>query len=298
MNAPELVTVDRHTYIGGSDAPAVLGVSPWKSPLALYLEKIGEAPGIEGTEPMLWGRVLETPIAEEYARRTGRRIRRVNRTLRHTKFAFIAAHIDRDIVGEDRILEVKTARSADGWGEPGTDEVPEHYVAQTQHYLAVTGAEACDVALLVAGSDFRIYTVPRDEELIGMLIEAEAAFWQRIERKDPPTPSTAEDAARLWRKSVARAAETTIEVAAAVDQLRALKAQLKALDEEEERLRGLILPAFTDAEALAFNGRVIATWKTQATRRLDQKALAAERPEIAAEFTRTSESRVLRLAKA
>ena len=37
-------TMNRRTYLGGSDTAAILGLSPWKSPLELYLEKIGEAP--------------------------------------------------------------------------------------------------------------------------------------------------------------------------------------------------------------------------------------------------------------
>lgn len=296
MNAPDVLT-DRHTYLGGSDAASVLGVSPWKTPLQLFLEKIGEAGGQQDSEPMLWGRVLEDPIAAEYARRTGRKVRRCNRTLRHSAHGYIAAHIDRDVVGEDRIVEVKTARSDAGWGDAGTDDVPDHYVAQIQHYLAVTGAVVCDVPVLIGGSDFRIYTVPRDEELISMLVDAEVAFWDRVQRRDPPAPSNAADAAVRWRKSVARAESATLEVASAVDQLRSLKEQMKALEEEEERLRGLILPAFTDAEALEFGGKVIATWKSQIARRLDQKALGAARPEVVAEFTKEVESRVLRLAK-
>lgn len=289
--------IHRRTFIGGSDAASVLGVSPWKTPLQLYMEKIGEAGPVADNAPMLWGRVLETPIAEEYARRTGKRVRRVNRDLRHQKFAYIVGHIDRDVVGESRILEVKTSRSDQGWGEPGSDDIPMHYQAQAQHYLAVTGAEACDVALLIAGSDFRIYTVPRHDELIGMLIEAENEFWDRVQRRDPPAPVNAADAAIRWVRSVSRTDKTTLEVAAAVDKLRAVKARIKDLEVEEESLRGAILPAFTDAEALEFDGKVIATWKSQAVRRLDQKALAGAHPDIVEQFTKTSEQRVLRLAK-
>ena len=50
-------------------------------------------------------------------------------------------------------------------GEPGTDEIPDYYMTQVQHYLAVTGVKTADVAVLIGGNDFRIYTIEADEEL-------------------------------------------------------------------------------------------------------------------------------------
>lgn len=63
----------RKRGIGGSDAAAALGMSPWKTQLELYLEKRGElmAPDID-SEAMLWGRVLEPVIRQQYAERTGK----------------------------------------------------------------------------------------------------------------------------------------------------------------------------------------------------------------------------------
>jgi predicted phage-related endonuclease len=61
----------RRQTLGASDAAAALGLSPYCSPLQLYLRKIGSLPEQEETEAMRWGTLLEPLLAREYTRRTG-----------------------------------------------------------------------------------------------------------------------------------------------------------------------------------------------------------------------------------
>lgn len=142
MNANAEWLALRKTGIGGSDAPVVCGMSPWKSALELYLEKRGEAEpeDLSDNDAVRFGTLLEDVIADEYVRRTGRKVRRVNRQLRAKDHPFMVANLDRDVVGQPRILECKTAgiHAKDEWGEQGTDEVPEYYLLQCTHYLAAT----------------------------------------------------------------------------------------------------------------------------------------------------------------
>jgi putative phage-type endonuclease len=65
----------RRTGIGGSDIAAILGLSPWRTPLDVYRDKVDGAEQPE-TEAMRWGRLLEDVIAREYAVRAGVRIQR------------------------------------------------------------------------------------------------------------------------------------------------------------------------------------------------------------------------------
>jgi len=183
---------ERRKGIGGSDAPVVAGLSKWKSPHELYLEKRGELEpaNLDDVEHVQWGNRLEDAIAQEFARRQGVKIRRVNRMLAHPDHPWMLANIDRDIVGADESLEVKMVnehafRSGE-WGDDLTEDVPDTYFVQVQHYLAVTRRQLWWLAALVGGNRLKVYRIPRDESFIADLIEAERGFWACVEGGTPP----------------------------------------------------------------------------------------------------------------
>lgn len=282
--------------VGGSDAAAAMGLNPYTSPLALYLEKRGEAQpdDLLDNEAVRWGNVLEDVIADEYSRRTGRRVRRVNQILQHPEHPWMLASLDRDVVGEDRILEVKTAgvQMASLWGEEGTDAVPAQYLIQAMHYLAVTGAAVCDIAVLIGGRDFRIYKVERDDELIATMIQIEGEFWSAVQAGIPPDPRSLSDVIALFpqaRESVAvEADEMTV---SRCRELAAIKAEIKALEDASEVHEIEIKRAIGDAARLMNGGEEIATWKSVTSSRFDSKRFAADHPDLDKQYRTTSESR-------
>lgn len=179
---------DRRDSIGASDAPIITGDAPWGDLLTLYAVKAGiiDPPAIE-SKPMAWGLKLEDTVAEWFTETTGKRTRRDNRRPRHPQHRWMATSLDRRVVGENAILEIKTARYAsDEWGREETAEIPAHYLVQCQHEMAVTGTDVCYVAALFAGSDPRRYVVERDEALIEALIELEAEFMECVKTRTPP----------------------------------------------------------------------------------------------------------------
>lgn len=175
----------RSTGIGGSDAAAALGLNPYRSPVELWREKRGLDTPFAGNEATRWGQLLEPAIRQEYAERTGRVVRLPTETQRHPKAPFALCHPD-GITDDRRLYEGKTARYPDGWGEPGTDEVPQHYLIQVQHNLMVMGLDVADLAVLIGGQDFRIYEIPADRELQEAILDGEADFWRHVERGEPP----------------------------------------------------------------------------------------------------------------
>jgi putative phage-type endonuclease len=256
---------ERRTGLGGSDAAAALGLSPWRTPYELWEQKVGVGPPTEQNEMMLWGKLLEETVRQEYARRTGYEVRPVKQLLRHPKHGFMFAHIDGEIGREGRaILEVKTARTSQGWGEPETDEIPLSYLVQVHHYLAVTEAEVCDVAVLIGGSDFRLYQVGRDAEIEEQLIKAEATFWELVTRGVPPPPTTIQDAMRHWGRfdaqGVTEAGRLEIE---AVNTLRAIHSQKKSLEKLEADAKLILMASMgEDGQSLVQgDGELLATWK-------------------------------------
>jgi putative phage-type endonuclease len=188
MSLSEEQLAERHTGIGGSDAAPALCLSPYKTPLALFLEKRERPePSPSTLAAFRWGHLLEPVIRQEYATMTGRVVRLPEGTLRHPKHPFMLAHVD-GVTDDQRIFEAKTARIAEGWGKSGTDEVPHHYLIQVQHYLAVTGFKVADIAVLIGGNDFRLYEVPADLDLQEMIIDGEQEFWKLVEANTPPPP--------------------------------------------------------------------------------------------------------------
>lgn len=303
MNTKEhdLWLAERRKGIGGSDAGALAGLSDYRTPLDVFLDKTGRAEPIEDNEPMFWGRTLEAVVANVYAQRTGDKVRRMG--IRHSKTnPFMLANIDRQIIGDPRgpgVLEVKTAGqfSADDWGEEGTDEVPSAYYAQICHYLAVTGYAWARLAVLIGGRDFRVYDIPRDEDLINSLVEIERKFWFEHVQKDlPPDPTTTADLNKLWPVDTGREVVASPTTMASVFELRGVKQQLTSLNNTKKDLEDDIREALADASTLIDEeGNKLATWKTQTARRLDSKKIKWMLGDDLAEYQTESTSRVLRV---
>lgn len=272
---------DRRTGIGGSDAPVALGLSPWSTPYDLFLAKTGQ--GDEPpppTEPMIWGTLMQPVIAAEYARRTGFVLVEEPAMLRHPTNHWMIGHLDGSIVDSSprRILEVKTARDGRGWGEPGTDEIPLHYLLQCHHYLIVSGAEICDVAILISGSDFRIYRVAADPEIAALLIAQEGVFWRHVEEREPPPPIHLADAVRRWGRLACPGSVTADRIELlAIEELRRIQVHRSTLNLMEETNRAIVMQALADkGEALVdATGTLLATWKLDGGRK---GYAVAERP--------------------
>lgn len=189
----------RGNGLGSSDAAVAIGLSRYKSPLELWLEKTDRQPAadLSDNEAVFWGTTLEHIVATVYAERTGVKVRRLNAVLQHPEHPFMLANLDRHVTHPTDgygILEVKTAgvNSARFW----EDGVPESYQCQVLHQLAVTGKQWCDVAVLIGGQDFRVYRILRDEDKIADLIKREAAFWQYVVDDVPPPVDGSESSGR------------------------------------------------------------------------------------------------------
>ena len=286
----------RRAGIGGSDVAALLGLSRWKSPLDVFLDKTGQAEPTPDNEPMLWGRLLEPLVIAEFSRRHGITVDGLTGVLEHPEHPWMLASLDGWAPDLKAVVEAKTSRTADGWGEPGSDEIPAYYQTQVAHYMAVTGAQMAFIPVLIGASDFRTYQVERDEDFISDLIEAERAFWHdHVLANVPPDPVNAADAARLWLRDNGETLEVPPEIADDVDELRALRADAKDLEERIGSIEERLKLTFRDAAEIAAGGRTLATFKTQTRKGLDTKGLTAAHPEIAERFRTESTFRVLRL---
>ena len=294
--------IDRETWlkyrrkgIGGSDAAAIAGLNPWRSPIEIYLDKIGELPEQqEDNEKMYWGRILEDVIAKEFTNRTGKKVRRKNAILQHPEHKFMLANIDRELIGEKVGLECKTASEymKDEWKD---DKVPEQYILQCQHYMAVTGYQGWWIAALIGGNKFIYKYIERDEEIISYLIQIESEFWEMVENKTPPavdgSKSSTEVLQILYPESEPDT-ETTLP-SNAEDLIVAYEraaAEEKAAKERKEEAANKLKALLGEYETGRIGDRLV-SWKTVRSYRLDSKALKAAHPEIYQEFARESSYR-------
>ena len=186
----------RMTGIGASEAPAILGLDPYKGPLAVYAEKVGLVePSDEETEAMEWGILLQPIVAVRYADKTNRVLRDHGRysLCRDDVHPWMLASLDFEIVDPVAVLEVKTTniRHTDDW----KDEPPLRFQVQVQQQLAVTGFDLGALVVLVGGQRLYSYDVPRHQGFIDSLIAVEQEFWRRVELKDPP-PADGSDATK------------------------------------------------------------------------------------------------------
>lgn len=280
---------DRRKGIGGSDVATVLGLNKYKSVYQLWLEKTGQ---IEVTsaqsEAAYWGNTLEEVVAEEFSKRTGKKVRRRNRVFEHPKYPFLRANIDRDIVGENAVLECKTANQylANEWDE---DEIPIQYICQVQHYMNVLNLDYVYFAVLIGGQKFVWKKMERDQELIDMITEKLVEFWtENVEKGIEPAIDGLKATSDFLTQRYLDTDESETELNAAFDEnianLARLKGDKKIIEENIMLLENELKQALGKAEAtIGITPNNIVSWKKTQSKRLDKKKLIDKYPDIAAD---------------
>lgn len=284
--------------LGGSDAPVVVGLSPFKSPYQLYLEKRGEAPlDDEETFRMQLGTILEEPIAQLYCERTGRMVRRQPLAV-HDDYPFMLANIDRQILKDPRgpgIYEGKTTNEWSGAGIHGADDIPDHYYIQAQHYMAVYDYAWASFGILIGTARFVWCDIERNDDVIAELIAQEAEFWDRVQSGTPPpidgSPRTADLIKRLYPSDTGKVLTIEApELIRAATQLVIDKQAVKTLEESIGRYENMLKSAIGDAAEAVLPGFGAITWKRakdSTKTMLDEEKLKAEFPDAYAACFKT-----------
>lgn len=189
----------RQRGLGGSDAAAVLGMDAWRSGLDVWRSKVEPIPEATDDENFLFklGHLLEPVIAGLYSEQTGRELFIPEpEIITHLKYPEIVGSPDRLAPKDGRVIELKSEHQfADKFGDPGSDQVPDHYVIQAAHYMAVANLDRCDVAVLHGGFKFAIYQLRRDLEMERSMIDQLRHWWDAyvVKKIEPPL-----DASEAW----------------------------------------------------------------------------------------------------
>lgn len=267
----------RKGSIGGSDAAAIVGLSKWSTPYAVWAEKTGRLPEKEDSEAMRQGRDLEDYVARRFEEQTGKKVRKVNAILKNSKYPFAHANVDRAVTGEDAVLEIKTTRN-DRENTEGDRAFSPNYYAQCMHYLAVTGAKKCYLAVLVWGRGFYVYEIERDEAEIKALMDAEAAFWAHVESDTPPATDGFDPTTEALTAVFPESRGGSVNLFGddeLLDRLDGLKETRKRIDESIADIENAVKAEMGDAET-GVCGKYTVTWKNASRTTFDSKRFIAD----------------------
>jgi putative phage-type endonuclease len=274
--------------IGASDAPAVLGLDPFRGPFDVWEQQTGRAAPVEQTKPMERGNRLEDVAADWTAERTGLRLAHVRRTIRDPRWPHLFAHPDRRVIGASQLVQVKTR-----WRDFDGGEVPLGVQAQVQQEMALTHTATCTVAVMTFEELF-LHEVPADPETWAEMSERlEAWYVRHVEGDEPPR-----DLSDAYGRHLARTSpdgpprRATTEEDESVRALREVRARQKALDLDETELLYRLKEGFGGTASVTGDGWHI-TWPMTKGRRTvawqEVAAAAGATPGLIEEHTTTSE---------
>lgn len=287
----------RRGGLGASEVGAVLGLDPYKTGLDIWLEKRGMAEPRQGdTMAQKVGRHAEAMIAGLYVAETGAELVQVP-TKRHEALSVLFASADRMVVGPEqgwvKPVEIKNRGGIPkGWGDAGTDQVPEYIAVQVHVQMACYGLDRADVAALLGGNDFRVFTLHRDAGIEATLLGEVEGWWQRhmVEGVEPAItgPSAGDYLAKKFRQVTGDVVKADARANELLWDLSFHRGTKKQSEEAEERVKIELQQIIgtnkgIDGEA----GRAL--WSpTKGRTTTDWKALAVElgaTPEQIARFT-------------
>ncbi len=258
--------------IGGSDVPAILGLSPFKTPIEVWESKVHPESVPEIDKEILWfGNALEPIIRQRYAMVFGvdvvepkdignyfpnsRRFK--EQTIVVGREPWMLGSADGWIPSAVTGLEIKNVgrKNRDEWGEDGTEDIPAAYFTQSHWYCDVHGAKAWNVAPLFSGNTLGHYQVKFDPQLAKDMYEAARAFWFDfvVPKVEPPIDQTESYGRYLARrfslntgKTISSPSKKLIEAAG---NLKTAQDSVKEAEEIAQLRKNQLMAELADADA-------------------------------------------------
>lgn len=258
MNATERQSFleARQKGIGSSDVAPILGLSPWKSALDVYLDKVQPIAPKKMAPHLEWGLRHEPSMAAAIMDHYGWTLHKTV-TISHADYPFLLSSADRENQ-DGEICELKTSRNGEGFGAPDTDEVPDYYWMQCQHQMACRAShgwtgDKCWLFVLIGGSDFRRYRIPRDDGYLPTVIDSLVSFWNAVENRTPPEPdwqheSTIDAVKRLFQPKPGTSTRLDVNAKSLTDEYERFGAEIKAIETCREETKARLIAAIGEYE--------------------------------------------------
>lgn len=306
--------MDERLTISASRVGPMLGASKFGTPLSLYLQLRGEMPEMEDNELLKEGRYFEDAIARIAAEKYGFQV-----DLEAPKELLdgpLSGHPDRWFIqdGHYGVLEIKNTMfghvGEGGWGDPGTDQVPQTYWLQAQVYCHLAIANAAQFGYPMANycllaarlrSGVELYKVHYDAKVIERIKEEAVAFLARVRDGIPPDPIDEQDQRNRWLVEEGKAAQCDVGFLAHLRALQALKADKKSIEQKISDLQTIILGFARDAERIDYvdadgAARTVAT--LGANRKFDEAACLRDHPDLLKHYAKLDTTKLGKEQKA
>lgn len=319
----------RRQGIGGSDAAAVLGISPYRTAVDLYYDKLNLPVDDDGNNwvAMEMGTLLEDLVARIFAKKTGLKIYQRKCMFQHPDHLWMLADLDYLVElpdGTTAILEIKTTNynAKDKWEHNGREIVPVYYEVQGRHYMAVMNIDRVYFCCLYGNSEDEVIIrrIDRDMDYESELIALEEDFWLNHVQAQVPPPYV-EDDGELILESLRRLRGPSRKDAPPVlltppqsaklfrylelqEEKSALNAEVKRLDNEMQRIKALTVADMGDSCTAVYedaSGSYTATFNPSYQEKMlkdDLLRLKEAHPDIYAEYISVSESRRFNVKRA
>ena len=308
--------------VGGSDVAAIFGVSPWTTPLELWLIKKGrmKPPKKMNQDQLAMGHMLEPIAAEWYARKSGNHVYQDTGLYQHADHPYALANFDRRFTrasdGEDGILECKssTYHKADHWADGA---IPLYYEMQLRFYLSVAdvthGAFSC-----IWGNnpenDLAMPEIERDSAKEDMIFERLDEWIWSLENDKPPTMSgvssslAMESLARIYGASqpglptieFPRKYERSLrQIAMLQGKVRDCESEIELYEKEIEAHSVRIAELMKEHEhgiLTTTTDKLLIDFVTKRTKRPDSKVLKTKYPTVYADVIKESQSRKVKVS--
>lgn len=239
------------TTLGGSDAPSIMGLTPWASPVSRWAEMTGKVARDNSPAALRLelGLALEPFVLRKLSERRPDNVFGLTPLMIATNDKLPGRHVTPDhsemgplspqfhLVPQGRYGEIKTTAIPDEWGP---NEIPKRVLVQVQHMLAVTEQDAAPVSVLILGyrPAFYDYIVPRNEDLISIILDAEEDFLMCVQTDTPPPADGSEATKSALAKMYPVDNGTTIELAG--EDWQSWLTRLDAAKEQEKAAKAVI----------------------------------------------------------
>lgn len=306
MKLTQKTIEERFNGLGGSDSAASVEKSPWKTACELFYEKTHKQLIPVNNEAVKAGSKLEPIVIQTYQELTGNKCQKESNMLWSKKHPWMFANIDSWIKDKNSLLEAKTTRSFDNWGEEGTDDIPINYLLQVAHYCIVCAEvksiDYIDIAVgltsrlaikallpkenIELGNAFRIYRYERNNELEEALIDGEHDFWYKhVKNNIAPPFRTSGDIELFYPAIKDKSIMASTEDLSVLIELKRLKNEESILKEHRQNLETAIKLRMKDASYITNDeDKVLCSWCSFHRKNVDTKKLKQEHPAIYNEY--------------
>lgn len=270
MAITEKQRLARIKNIGGSDAPAILGVDPFRNAYEVWLEKTEKLNDAKKTGTAInLGRIMEVSAILMAQERLGKIIR--DRRLMHREYKewpILAVNTDGILKEKGEPVEAKVtnitnrAPDKDQWGEEGTDEVPERVIVQGTAQMIACEAEVCHVAAIIGGRGFCLFNIRMDNELAKIILDKLHHFWEYNVLKDIPPENLVAPLDTI--KRIKRIPQSSVPIEkSVVDKWVEAKENALQCEKIKKAAEAELLQSLGTAEAGTFEGGILTYYETK-----------------------------------